>query len=156
MSQARSRMSRAREGRMLPVLGGRMSLRALLRMKTPPVCLPLHCLVVPNGREISLQRDGVPERAGDGARTRDSLLGRQMVAGSPPAYHEMALGERSHIFIAIHAHLRQMVACILWQMVMDQTHWNEYTRHSLERQERQMVNHPGTQHSPSPMLAEMS
>jgi hypothetical protein len=39
--------------------------------------LSFHCLVVPNGREISLQRDGVQRRAGDGARTRDSLLGRQ-------------------------------------------------------------------------------
>jgi hypothetical protein len=60
------------------------------------------------------------------------------------------------MFTMIHAHLRQMVACILKQMVMDQIHWKEYTPHLLERQERQMVNHPGTQHSPSPMLAEMS
>jgi hypothetical protein len=94
--------------------------------------------------------------AGDGARTRDSLLGRQIVARSPPASHEMALGEHSYMFTMIHAHLRQMVACILKQMVMDQIHWKEYTPHLLERQERQMVNHPGTQHSPSPMLAEMS
>jgi hypothetical protein len=49
-----------------------------------------------------------------------------------------------------------MVACILWQMVMDQKHWKEYTRPLPERQERQMVNHPATQRSPSPMLSEMS
>jgi hypothetical protein len=79
-----------------------------------------------------------------------------MVARSPPACHKLALEEHSYDPIAIHAHLRQMVACILWQMVMDHMHWKEYTRHLLERQERQMVNHPGIQHSPSPMLAEMS
>jgi hypothetical protein len=39
---------------------------------------------------------------------------------------------------------------------MDQIHWKEYTRHLLERQERQMVNHPGTQHPPSLVLSEMS
>jgi len=133
-----------------------MSLRAFLHNKTPSACLPLHCLVVPNGREISLQRDDVHSGAGDGTRTRDSLLGRQVVARSPTACHEMALGERSYISIIIHAHLRQMVACILRQTVMDQIHWKEYTRHHLERQERQMVNHPGTQHPPSLMLSEMS
>ena len=79
-----------------------------------------------------------------------------MVAGSPPVCYKLALGERSNIFTVIHAHLRQMVACILRQMVVDQMHWKEYTRHLLERQERQMVNHSGIQHSPSPMLPEMS
>ncbi len=64
---------------MLRTHEGRMSLRAFLRNKTPSACLSLHCLVVPNGREISLQRDDVLRRAGDGARTRDSLLGRQEV-----------------------------------------------------------------------------
>jgi hypothetical protein len=126
-----------------------MSLRAILHTKTPPVCLPLHCLVVPNGREIGLQRDGVPERAGDGTRTRDSLLGRQMVTGSPIASYKLALGERSYIFTVIHAHLRQIVARMLRQMVMDQMHWKEYTPQPLERQERQMVNHPGTKRCPS-------
>jgi hypothetical protein len=57
------------------------------------------------------------------------------------------------MFTVIHAHLWQMVACILRQMVVDQMHWKEYTRHHLERQERQMVNHPGTGHSPSPTLS---
>ncbi len=60
------------------------------------------------------------------------------------------------MFTVIHAHLRQMVACILRQMVVDQMHWKEYTRHHLERQGRQMVNHPGTQYPPSLMLSEMS
>jgi hypothetical protein len=78
-----------------------MSLRAFLRNKTPPAFLPLHCLVVPNGREIGLQRDGVPERAGDGARTRDSLLGRQIVAKSPLACTRLALEEPSPITRAI-------------------------------------------------------
>jgi hypothetical protein len=35
------------------------------------------------------------------------------------------------MFTVIHAHLRQMVACNLRQMVMDQMHWKEYTRHLL-------------------------
>jgi len=84
------------------------------------------------------------------------LLGRQVVTGSPTASYKVALGERSYIFTVIHAHLRQIVACILRQMVMDQMHRKEYTRHHLERQERQIVNHPGTQHPPSLMLSEMS
>ncbi|SRR6266487_3239814 len=42
-----------------------------------------------------------------------------------------------------------MRACILRQMVMDQMHWKEYTSHLLERQERQMVNHPETKRCPS-------
>ena len=54
-----------------------MSLYAFLHNKTPPACLPLHRLVVPNGREKRLQRDDVLLGAGDGTRTRDSLLGRQ-------------------------------------------------------------------------------
>jgi hypothetical protein len=80
---------------------------------------------------------------------RDSLLGRQIVAESPPACHKMALGEHSYFFTVIHAHLGQMVACMLRQMVMDHMHWKEYTRQLLERQERQMVNHPGTKRCPS-------
>ncbi len=88
-------------------------------------------------------------RAGDGARIRDSLLGRQVVARSPCASCEIALGERSYIFTVIHAHLGQMVACMLRQMVMDHMHWKEYTRQLLERHERQMVNHPGTKRCPS-------
>ena len=87
-------------------------------------------------------------RAGDGTRTRDSLFGRQMVTGSPLACHEMPLGVHSYMFTVIHAHLRQIVARMLRQMVMDQMHRKEYTRHHLERQERQMVNHPGTQRCP--------
>jgi hypothetical protein len=65
----------------------------------------------------------------------------------------MALGVHSYDSIAIHAHLRQIVARILRQMVMDHMHWKEYKLSLLERQERQMVNHPGTQHPPSPMLS---
>ncbi len=116
----------------------------------PPPCFPSRRLGVLTWHEKRWQRDGCFCGAGDGTRTRDSLLGRQMVAGSPFACYEMALGERSYIFTVTHAHLRQMVARNLRQMVMDQMHWKEYTRQLLERQERQMVNHPGTQHSPSP------
>ena len=72
-----------------------------------------------------------------------------MVAESPPACHKMALGEHSYIFTVIHAHLRQIVAYILRQMVMDHMHWKEYTRHLLEWQGRQMVNHAGTKRCPS-------
>jgi len=68
----------------------------------------------------------------------------------------MPPGERSYIFTVIHAHLKQIVARILRQMVMDHMHWKEYTLHLLERQERQMVNHPGMQHSPSPMFSDIS
>ena len=89
-------------------------------------------------------------------KARDSLLGRQMVAGSPPACRKMALGERSYMFTVIHAHLGQMVACILRQMAMDHMHWNEYTRPLLERQERQMVNHPGIELCPSLLCSLMA
>ena len=64
-----------------------------------------------------------------------------MVARAPLASCEIALEERSYIFTVIHAHLRQMV--------MDHMHRKKYTRHLLERQERQMVNHPGTKRCPS-------
>src|SRR5260221_13965369 len=123
---------------------GRMSLHVFLRIKTSPPCLPKRCPAVARRDLTGLQRDDVQVGAGDGTRTRDSLLGRQIVAGSPTACHEMALGERSYIFTVIHAHLRQIVTRILRQMVMDHMHRKKYTRHLLERQERQMVNHPGT------------
>ncbi len=113
--------------------------RLLIKKKT---VMPIahHCSL-PMKRPVKHCEDnGFSRRAGDGARTRDSLLGRQIVTGSPPAYHEVALGAYSYDSIAIHAHLRQIVTCILRQMVMDQLHWKEYTRHLLERQERQMVN----------------
>ena len=135
---------------------GRMSLHTFLHIKTSSPCLTKRCPLVFGRLLTGLQRDDILRRAGDGIRTRDSLLGRQVVTKSPTACREMALGERSYISIIIHAHLRQMVACILRQTVMDQIHWKEYTRHLLERQERQMVNHPGIQHLPSLMLSEMS
>ena len=49
-----------------------------------------------------------------------------------------------------------MRARISRQMVMDQMYWKEYTRQPFEWQERQMVNHPGTQLSPSLMFSDMS
>jgi hypothetical protein len=114
------------------------------------VCSGLyHCMLVFKQRLKLSQKDDCLLGAGDGTRTRGNLLGRQMVAGSPLASYELALEERSYIFTVIHAHLRQIVACILRQMVMDQMHWKEYTSHLLERQERQMVNHPETKRCPS-------
>src|SRR6266516_4204705 len=56
---------------------GRMSLHAFLHIKTSPPCLPKRCLVVARRPVAGLQRDDVNRRAGDGTRTRDSLLGRQ-------------------------------------------------------------------------------
>src|SRR6266581_2474567 len=55
----------------------RMSLHAFLPIRKPPPCLPYRCLVVPRRPVIGLHRDGLYTRAGDGTRTRDSLLGRQ-------------------------------------------------------------------------------
>jgi len=43
----------------------------------------------------------------------------------------MALGVHSYDSIEIHAHLRQIVACILRQMVMDHMHRKKYTRSLL-------------------------
>ena len=46
--------------------------------KTVP-CFLLHRLVATNWLQKGLHRDGLYFGAGDGARTRDSLLGRQAV-----------------------------------------------------------------------------
>jgi hypothetical protein len=46
-------------------------------------CFLLHRLVATNWLQKRLHRDGLQRGAGDGARTRDSLLGRQAVALSP-------------------------------------------------------------------------
>ena len=120
-----------------------VSVEHLLRQKKTAVSICHHCSL-PIRRPVKhFESDGLVKRAGDGTRTRDSLLGRQMVAGSPPASYKMPPGERSYIFTVIHAHLKQIVARILRQMVMDHMHWKEYTLHLLERQERQMVNHLG-------------
>ncbi len=56
---------------------GRMSLHAFLHIEKPPPCLPYRRLVVPRRLVIGLHRDGLYTRAGDGTRTRDSLLGKQ-------------------------------------------------------------------------------
>jgi hypothetical protein len=49
----------------------------LVTHKTSSPCLPKHCLVVARRLLTGLQRDDVTLGAGDGTRTRDSLLGRQ-------------------------------------------------------------------------------
>src|SRR6266571_1711416 len=54
-----------------------MSLHAFLHIKTSSPCLPNHCLVVTRRLLTGQQGDDVNRRAGDGTRTRDSLLGRQ-------------------------------------------------------------------------------
>ena len=59
--------------------------------------------------ELHLQRDGSCVGAGDGTRTRDSLLGRQIVTKSPLASSRRALEEPSPIAHAIQAAQRQMV-----------------------------------------------
>ena len=115
---------------------------------SPPKTTASPCLSS-NGLSTACKETRCVKRTGDGARTRDSLLGRQMVEESPPACHKMALGEHSYIFTVIHTQLRQIVAYILRQMVMDHMHWKEYTRHLLEWQGRQMVNHAGTKRCPS-------
>jgi hypothetical protein len=60
-----------------------MSLYTFLHIKTSSPCLPNHCLVVTRWLLTGQQRDDVNRRAGDGTRTRDSLLGRQSVTRSP-------------------------------------------------------------------------
>ena len=62
----------------------------LLSTTKPPPRLQYHCLVVTRRPLIGLHRDGLHMRAGDGARTRDSLLGRQAVAISPLVWYETA------------------------------------------------------------------
>ena len=54
-----------------------MPLHAFWHIKTSSPCFPKRCLVVARRDLTGLQRDDVPKRAGDGTRTRDSLLGRQ-------------------------------------------------------------------------------
>jgi hypothetical protein len=113
--QVRDRMSRTREGRVShPQRGrmshakkqdvaysrrqdvtpkrGRMSLYTFVHIKTPSPCLPYHCLVVARRLVIGLHRDGLYGGAGDGARTRDSLLGRQEVTGLSLAWYRSAVG----------------------------------------------------------------
>ena len=50
---------------------------AMHKGNAPSPCFPEHCLVVARRLLTGLQRDDVHGGAGDGARTRDSLLGRQ-------------------------------------------------------------------------------
>ena len=56
----------------------------------PSPCLPYQRLIVPRQLVIGLHRDGFLRGAGDGARTRDSLLGRQGVPELPSALYESA------------------------------------------------------------------
>ena len=61
-------------------------------MTKTAVSLAHHCSL-PIKRPVKhFESDGFDARAGDGTRTRDSLLGRQVVTGSPFAWYEVALG----------------------------------------------------------------
>ncbi len=66
-------------------------MHAFWHMEKPPPCLPYHCLVAPRRLVIGLHRDGLYMGAGDGARTRDSLLGRQSVTRTPLVCYKVAL-----------------------------------------------------------------
>jgi VIT family len=55
-----------------------------------------HCLLVFKQRMKHSQRDGFLRGAGDGTRTRDSLLGRQGVTVSALVCHELALLARAY------------------------------------------------------------
>ena len=68
-----------------------MSLYAFLPTRKPSPCFLYRRLVVVKWRQKHLQRDGLLRGAGDGARTRDSLLGRQVVAKSPLVWHKQPL-----------------------------------------------------------------
>jgi hypothetical protein len=63
-------------------------------MKKTAVSNCHHCSL-PIKRPVKhFESDGVRRRAGDGTRTRDSLLGRQIVAASPLARYKVSLEER--------------------------------------------------------------
>ena len=67
-----------------------VAVRFFAHNKTVP-CFLLHRLVATNWLQKGLHRDGLQRGAGDGARTRDSLLGRQAVTLSPLAWHKQPL-----------------------------------------------------------------
>src|SRR5260370_24503169 len=66
-----------------------VAVRLFAQNKTAP-CFFLHRLVATNWLQKRLHRDGLQRGAGDGARTRYSLLGRQGVTRSPPARYRSA------------------------------------------------------------------
>jgi hypothetical protein len=68
-----------------------VAVRLFAQNKTVP-CFLLHRLVATNWLQKRLHRDGLQRGAGDGARTRDSLLGRQGVTTSPLARYRLAVG----------------------------------------------------------------
>jgi hypothetical protein len=96
-----------------------VSVERLLRQKKTVASLCPHCSL-PTKRPVKpFEGDGSYGGAGDGTRTRDSLLGRQIVAKSPLACVRLALEERLLILYVIHAHLGQMVKGFSRQIVMD-------------------------------------
>src|SRR2546426_7900392 len=64
--------------------------RTLTHRRTAPL-LAVSLPGCPRRPMIGLRRDGLYRRAGDGARTRDSLLGRQELTRTAPACYKVAL-----------------------------------------------------------------
>ena len=92
-----------------------VAVRLFAHNKTVP-CFFLHRLVATNWLQKGLHRDGLQRGAGDGARTRDSLLGRQGVAESPLARYRLAIGADRTGISEIHATLTKTFA-FPWQKV---------------------------------------
>ena len=69
-----------------------MSVEDLLGHKKTAVSTAHHCSLVLKRLVKHFEDDGSMLGAGDGARTRDSLLGKQGVTGSPFAWYESAIG----------------------------------------------------------------
>src|SRR5260221_656507 len=68
-----------------------VSVEHLLRQKKTAVSICHHCSL-PIKRPVKhFEGDGLRKRAGDGTRTRDSLLGRQVVILSPLVWFTSAL-----------------------------------------------------------------
>src|SRR5712692_4156430 len=67
-----------------------VSVGRLLRYKKTAVSIGHHCSLAIKRPVKLFESDGLRSGAGDGARTRDSLLGRQVGARSPLASYEAA------------------------------------------------------------------
>src|SRR5712692_3969361 len=68
-----------------------VSVGRLLRHKKTAVSIGHHCSLAIKRPVKLFESDGLRSGAGDGARTRDSLLGRQSVTGSPLVCSQLAL-----------------------------------------------------------------
>jgi hypothetical protein len=118
-------VSRSWEGRMSPIREGRVSLRAVLHREKPSPCLAFRRPVALRRLVIGLNRDGSYKRAGDGARTRDSLLGRQGITTSPLVCHELPLLARVDNRFEMRASLTKDVARVIWRLRQKMSRKNE-------------------------------